>query len=124
MEIYEAIKKTRKGKQCTQEQIASILMTTQQQYSKYEKGKQEIPARHIKKLSEYYNVPADMLLGKETYYSEEEAKNNYLKLFSQVEDLIYWARYQGHITEDAKLVLLSNLYDIKEDIDKENIPGN
>ena len=51
----------------SQEQIAKILKTTQQQVWKYEsenpKYNQEIPVRHIVTLSRLYNVSADYLLG-------------------------------------------------------------
>ncbi len=51
----------------SQEQIAKILKTTQQQIWRYEnespKYTQEIPVRHIITLSRLYNVSADYLLG-------------------------------------------------------------
>lgn len=47
----------------TQADIAEVLNTTQQQYSKYEVGVQELPARHIVTLAEYYKVSADEILG-------------------------------------------------------------
>lgn len=51
----------------SQEQIAKILKTTQQQVWKYEsenpKYNQEIPVRHIVTLARLYNVSADYLLG-------------------------------------------------------------
>lgn len=51
----------------SQEQIARILKTTQQQVWKYEsenpKYNQEIPVRHIVTLARLYNVSADYLLG-------------------------------------------------------------
>lgn len=119
MEINEAIRKIRKGKNYTQEQIATVLMTTQQQYSKYENDKQEIPARHIKKLCEFYDAPANMLLGIETYYAPGEAKTKYERLYEDVEDMIYWANYQGHISDDAEDILLSNLHRLKETMDNE-----
>lgn len=53
--------RTRKG--CSQLEIAELLNTTQQQYSKYETGVQELPARHIITLCRFYKVSADELLG-------------------------------------------------------------
>ena len=43
--------------------IANVLNTTQQQYSKYETGTQELPARHIITLCKFYKVSADEILG-------------------------------------------------------------
>lgn len=47
----------------TQAEIAYILQTRQEQYSKYELGKREIPVHHLITLSMIYNVSTDMLLG-------------------------------------------------------------
>ena len=47
----------------TQAEIAKYLGTTQQVYSRYEKGENEIPVRHIISLCKYYNVSADYILG-------------------------------------------------------------
>lgn len=47
----------------SQTQIADYLETTQHQYSKYETGKQDPTARVIIKLSKFYNVSSDELLG-------------------------------------------------------------
>lgn len=64
MEHLKKIRKIRQiKKKKTQQDIADVLQTTQQQYAKYELGKQEIPLRHIVTLCRYYNVSADWLLG-------------------------------------------------------------
>lgn len=57
------LREIRTAKGFTQLDIANLLNTTQQQYSKYETGTQEIPARHIVTLCEFYNISADVLLG-------------------------------------------------------------
>ena len=48
-----------------------ILETTQQQISKYEKEKQELPIRHLIKLAVHYKISIDYIVGltdkKETY---------------------------------------------------------
>ncbi len=46
-----------------QETVAQALGISQQYYSQYERGKRQIPVRHIRKLSEYYGVSSDYLLG-------------------------------------------------------------
>ena len=57
------LREIRTAKGFTQLDIANLLNTTQQQYSKYETGAQEIPVRHIVTLCEFYNISADVLLG-------------------------------------------------------------
>ena len=48
----------------SQTEIARLLHTTQQQYSKYEGGIQEIPVHHLLTLADYYHVSTDYLLGR------------------------------------------------------------
>ncbi|MBQ8389215.1 MAG: helix-turn-helix transcriptional regulator [Clostridia bacterium] len=60
--IGKRLKEARKGK-ATQLEIAELLLTTQQQISKYENDIQEIPCRHIISLAKYLNVSTDYLLG-------------------------------------------------------------
>lgn len=66
MKTYvEIIKDLREDHDLTQKQIADYLGTTQQVYSRYEKGENEIPVRHIIALCKYYKVSADYILGLE-----------------------------------------------------------
>ena len=46
-----------------QDTIAKLLGTTQQQYSRWERGAQEIPFHHVIKLAIYYNVSIDYIAG-------------------------------------------------------------
>ena len=46
-----------------QKEIADILGTTQQVYSRYENGINELPIHHLIVLSEFYNVSTDYILG-------------------------------------------------------------
>lgn len=59
----EIIRGLREDNDKTQKEIAQYLGTTQQVYSRYEKGENEIPIRHIIALCRYYNVSADYILG-------------------------------------------------------------
>ena len=62
-ELLERIKQARIQRGYSQIKIAEILNTTQQQYSKYENGQNEIPIRHIITLCRFYEISADWLLG-------------------------------------------------------------
>ena len=46
-----------------QSDIAKILSVSQQYYSKYETGQNELPVRHLITLAKFYNISADYLLG-------------------------------------------------------------
>ncbi len=59
----EIIRDLREDSDKTQKEVADYLGTTQQVYSRYEKGENEIPVRHIISLCKYYNVSADYILG-------------------------------------------------------------
>lgn len=59
----EIIRDLREDNDKTQKEVAEYLGTTQQVYSRYEKGENEIPVRHIIALCRLYNVSADYILG-------------------------------------------------------------
>lgn len=118
MEIGKSIAKVRKAKGYSQAFIADILQTTQQQYSKYETGKQEVPARIIKRLSEYYNVTANKLLGIEKFMSEEDKTSSFYRLIDETRELLDWAEDNKYISEEARNLLQQNLTNIQEEIEK------
>lgn len=60
----DIIRGLREDKDLTQTDIATILGTTQQHYSKYETGEYEIPVRVFVALADYYKVSVDFLLGR------------------------------------------------------------
>lgn len=64
MFCYPRLKDIREDRELTQGFVGKLLKTTQQQYSKYEKGIQEIPVHHLITLAEYYHVSTDYLLGR------------------------------------------------------------
>ena len=59
---YNRLKEIREDKSLTQSDIAKILNTTQQQYSKYELGIQILPLEKINILANYYNTSIDYLI--------------------------------------------------------------
>lgn len=64
MRYYSRLKDLREDSNFTQEYIGKILGTTQQQYYKYEKGIQEIPAHHLITLADFYKTTVDYILGR------------------------------------------------------------
>ena len=56
------LKKIRREKGYSQAEIAEVLKIPQQQYSRYENGKNEIPVRYVIELCKIYKVSADELL--------------------------------------------------------------
>ena len=62
-EYWEILRELREDRDIKQITIAKILGTTQQVYSRYENGINELPVRHLKTLCEFYGVSADYILG-------------------------------------------------------------
>ncbi len=56
------LKEIREDRDISQKEIAKLLHTTQQQYSKYEIGIRVIPLEKLCILADYYNVSLDYLV--------------------------------------------------------------
>ena len=69
-EYWEILKELREDRDIKQKTVAQILGTTQQVYSRYEKGINEMPIRHLKTLCLYYKVSADYVLSINESYSK------------------------------------------------------
>ena len=62
-EYWERLRELREDNDIKQSEIAKLLGTTQQVYSRYENGINEIPVHHIITLCKFYQVSADYILG-------------------------------------------------------------
>ncbi|MEG0741598.1 MAG: helix-turn-helix transcriptional regulator [Clostridia bacterium] len=60
---HEVMRELREGRDLTQADLALVLDTRQQAYSRYENGVNELPIRHLITLCGFYHVSADYLLG-------------------------------------------------------------
>lgn len=63
MEVYQRMKDLREDHDLSQEDIAKVLQTTQEQVSKYETGRQMMGIDKYIKLAKHYNVSLDYLTG-------------------------------------------------------------
>ncbi len=63
MDYITNIRTIRQDRGYSQADIAEVLETTQQHYSCYENGKNELPIRHLITLCKFYHISADWLLG-------------------------------------------------------------
>lgn len=57
------IRDLREDRDLTQADIAKVINTTQQQYSKIETGKADISGEKLILLARFYNVSVDYILG-------------------------------------------------------------
>ena len=71
MDYHKRLRELRIERGYTQEQIAFILHTRQEQYSKYENGKRDLPIKHLIALCCLYRVSADYVLGIEKVINKE-----------------------------------------------------
>mgnify|MGYP003296273252 CR=1 FL=1 len=60
---YKRIRELREDSDILQKDVAKILNTTQQHYSRIENGSTEITADRIIVLAKFYNVTSDYILG-------------------------------------------------------------
>ena len=58
------LREIREDKDFSQTEIANVLNTSQQQYSKYELGIRSIPIEKLDKLADFYNTSIDYLIGR------------------------------------------------------------
>ena len=61
--MYKRIRDLREDNDLTQKQLAATLNCSQQVYSNYELGQRDIPTDILIKLSKFYNVSTDYILG-------------------------------------------------------------
>lgn len=63
MLLVSRLVQARKRAGVSQKTVAEALNISQQQYCRYENGKNEIPVRYIIGLCKFYKISADWLLG-------------------------------------------------------------
>ena len=61
--MYRRIRDLREDNDRTQKELAKELNCSQQVYSNYELGQRDIPTDILIKLSKFYNVSVDYILG-------------------------------------------------------------
>ena len=63
MYFYQRLRDLREDLDMTQSDVAPILETTREQYSRWERGAQEIPFHHVITLAKFYRVSIDYIAG-------------------------------------------------------------
>ena len=61
--VYKRIRDLREDRDLTQKDLSRVLNCSQQVYSNYELGQRDIPTDILIKLSQFYNVSVDYILG-------------------------------------------------------------
>ena len=63
MYLYERLASLREDSDLNQADVARVLGITQQQYSRWERGAQEITFHHVIRLAQYYKCSIDYIAG-------------------------------------------------------------
>lgn len=61
--MYQRIRDLREDRDLKQREVAKFLNCSQQVYSNYELGQRDIPTDVLIRLSEFYSVSVDYILG-------------------------------------------------------------
>lgn len=107
MEIHERLRELRKAHHYIQKDISDYLNISKSAYGYYEQGRNEMDIKTILKLSDFYNVSTDYLLGKVDVDQNSIQKDEsdlivlYRKLNRDSQNIIFGALYALSI-KDAK----------------------
>lgn len=63
MDYKIMMRNLREDNDLTQQEVATVLETSQTMYARYERGANEMPIRHLITLAKYYDVSTDYFLG-------------------------------------------------------------
>jgi len=61
---FQRLKDLREDHDMKQETVAKLLGIQQTVYSRYERGAQNIPVKHLIALADFYNTSTDYILGR------------------------------------------------------------
>ena len=64
MDYRKRLKDLREDNELKQDEIAKIIQTSKQGYSKYERGYRKLPIEDLIKIADFYNVSTDYILGR------------------------------------------------------------
>lgn len=110
----------RENAKLTQKEVADRLGIEQTVYSRYETGRADIKPFHLINLCNFYRVSADYIFdlpeGRPYGNNHIRLKNapvsKFDKLCDEIKELINWAEYQEHISQDAAEILIENINNI------------
>lgn len=69
--LYRRIRDLREDSDLTQKELSRVLNCSQQVYSNYELGQRDIPTDILIKLSKFYDVSTDYILGLSDDYKKQ-----------------------------------------------------
>lgn len=119
MEIFSIrLKRLRKEREKTQEDMSKLLHIQRSTYGEYERGKIMPPVSKIKVLADYFGVSVDYLMGNTNFKTHEERQEKDAMDVSKDLKIIleYLEDHQSALTfdgetlgEDSREILISNI---------------
>ncbi len=107
MNMYgERLKEYRKRNNLTQNAMAEILSMPQGNYSRLEKGEQDIKLSMIENICESLNISADWFLG---YTNEYEDGNLAIQLYTDIIDAICEMEEEEEIEDETASIILKRI---------------
>lgn len=103
------IKFLRQKHNLTQEDMGKIVGKSRVLVSQWESDEREITTEDIIKLSDYFNIPMDSLVGKDLRIKENA--------FDETE--ILFDKYKQHLSTKDKMIIKTILEETKKEIDEE-----
>lgn len=100
--MQNRLKELRKNRRLTQEELGEIISVTQQNISKYENDVYEIPVDVLIKISHYFNVSIEYLLGLTEIKRDIAGQVVVNKTVDEYYDLV--EAFKNLKTEDQELV--------------------
>lgn len=113
MEFCEILSELRKEKRLFQDDVAKIVNVSKSTISNWEKGKQEPSIECIKKLSAFFNVPTDYLLGLEDDgYTSFSSPSPASELTTEEQELVDAFR---RMTKETRAIALNTMHALAGD---------
>lgn len=106
------LKQLRTEKELTQSQLSTILETAKSNISKYESDNIEPNLATLNRLSRYFNVSTDFLLGIESKSTPSKNNDSDPQLSSQEKRLIDIYR---SLNDDSRIIALSKLLELSRE---------
>ncbi len=103
------IKFLRQQNNLTQDDVSKIVNKSRVLISQWESDDRDITTEDIIKLSDYFNIPMDVLVGKDLRLKENE--------FDELE--LLFSKYKDILTEDDKETMKFIIEKRKREIDKQ-----
>ena len=87
MYFYQRLRDLREDNDRSQSEIAEILNTSREQYSRWESGKRELPMHNFIALARYYSVSLDYLAGLVSEPRKLECTEPYMCYYKRLREL-------------------------------------